>query len=87
MYGIMNAPDTPTLSEDHEFANLVKLANEYGLTVITVGADCDMESSLMKRIAQSGVFTIRQQYQPSRPKEFKHHSNQHGPRNRWGGLK
>lgn len=84
--GIVNAPGTPTLSEEDQFRSFVKAAEQYGVNIITVGDDFDMESNLMRRLISSGKFVIRRQsvkvYQPEpdQPKGF-------GPRNRWGNLK
>lgn len=85
--GIVNVPSMPTMSEDAQFQSLVAIAEKYGANIITVGIDCDMNSSLMLRLVQSGKFIIRQQFEPESIQLDANPAKLTGPRNRWGNLK
>lgn len=86
MHGIVNNPKAGTMTEDEEFSSIVKASDKYGLTVIILGPDVDMDSTLIKRLRELEQLKIRQCFD-AKDEPSKENLRPHGPRDRWGTLK
>lgn len=83
--GIIN--DASASVRPDQLEAMIEIADRYGLKILLVGQDCDMESELMEGLKLSEKFTIIRQFDiADKPHRIVQNQGD-GPRNRWGALR